>query len=1173
MSIQFVLGRAGSGKTTYCVQEIKQKLLKDPLGKPIIYIVPEQMSYQAEIPLVKDPELNGMIRAQVYSISRLAFRVLSEVGGVTRTHLDQVGITMILRKIIEKRKDELYIYKRSAEQQGFYTQLEQMITEFKRYCIAPEELFQQKHSTEHEQMLKDKLHDLQLIYQDYEQAVLTKYMDSEDFLKLFQERMIQSSYLREAELYMDGFYQFTPQEQLVLEGLFKLAKKVTITLPLDQIYDEQLPNEMDLFYSTAKTYQDIKVLARQAAVKVEQPIMQEVPSRLMQRPSLMHLEAQFDQRPVLEFEGHHLDVQLSAAVNRRAEIEGIARQMIQLVREDNYRWRDLAMFTRNLSIYQDVIATVFHDYDIPVFIDQKKSMLNHPLIELLRSVLEVLLQNWRYEAIFRCIKTDLLSPILSSEEAADWKESCDRLENFVLANGINGTQWTQDEPWKVYESFSLDEEVTETNRRLEAEQELQRLRQMIVQPIIRLKQGLKESKNVRQSCEHIYFFMEELGVYEKLEQWRVDAEQEGRLQDAREHDQVWKGFIHLLEQMVEISGDEPISLELLSKMIETGCEQLKFSTIPPSLDQVMVGSLEVSRLSGVKQGFVLGMNDGMIPARFKEETLMTEEERAQLYEVGLSLAPGLHIQLSEEYFYLYMAMCSASDGLHLSYSLADEEGKALTASSVLQRIKQMFPQLTEKLIAIEAHEVSPMEQKEFVVLPKKSLSILITQLRQWKKGYPIVDFWWDVYNWFVQSSEWSKEARTPLASLFYRNIAHSLSLDASRSLYGEHIQSSVSRMELYRSCPFSHFASYGLKLKERKIFRLEAPDIGQLFHSALKEVDDELRKRRQSWSDLSLTECQLLAKQAVDKIANRLRGNILASNHRNHYIKYKLQQVVERASQVLYEHAKVTQFTPVGMEIGFGPNGSMPALHIPLDNDFSMDVVGRIDRVDQARSSEGLLLRVIDFKSSKKDLQLTELYHGLSLQMLTYLDVLLTHSKGWLGEQALPAGVLYFHLHNPMLSRKTLLPAEKLEKELYRQFKMKGLLVADKEIVQLMDTQLETQHSDVIPVGLKKDGSFYSQSKVASPEEFTELRHYVRKQMKEIGTEVTNGSISITPFKMKQKIACTFCPYKSVCHYDQSLEENTYTQLKSKSSATVIEEIRASLQSVDQTDKERGEEK
>lgn len=1163
MSLQFILGRAGSGKTSYCVEQIKRKLLEQPQGQPIILIVPDQMSFQMEVLLATDPELKGMIRAQVYSLSRLAYRVFQETGGSTRVHLDQVGITMILRKIIEKRKDDFIIYKRSAQQPGFYVQLEQMIAEFKRYCVSPQELLQQTAEESSPAMLKDKVHDLQLIYQDFEQALLHKYLDSEDFLSLFVEKIPESHYLREAELFIDGFYQFTPQELLVLDALLKYTRKISLTLTLDQPYDEQLPSEMDLFYTTAKTYQQLKLLAQKAGLSLEPPIVQTVGLRFKDSPSLQHLEAQFDRRPVQMFEGK-LDLELGAAVNRRAEVESTARQIIRLVRDQNYRWKDIAILTRNMSVYQDFIETVFEDYDIPIFIDQKRSMLHHPLIELLRSVLEVITQNWRYEAIFRCVKTDLLFPWSAPEEIRLWRERYDQLENFVLAHGINGKQWTQKQRWSVYRSNSLDEELRETDRDAEAEEELEALRQMIIQPILQLQKGLEQAENVRERCEQLYLFMEELQVYEKLELWGAEAEQQGSLREAREHAQTWKGFIHVLEQMVEMMGEETISLELFSKILETGCEHLKYSIIPPALDQVVLGSIELSRFTNVKHAFILGLNDGLIPARLTEDGLITEDEREELQASGVRLAPGHRIQLAEEYFYLYIALSSASDGVHLSYALADEEGKALSPSNVLLRMKQMFPLLQERLFPLEPHEVSPQEQIDFVARPHQTLSYLTTQLRQWKKGYPIAPVWWDIYNWFVQQPSWKKLAEDRLDSLFYKNIALPLTEGVSRSLYGEQIMSSVSRMELFQACPFSHFLSYGLNLRERRIYRLESPDIGQLFHSALKQVDDELRRRKQSWSDLTLEECQRLAKQAVDEIAKRMRGNILSSNHRHHYIKYKLQQVVERASSVLHQHAKATQFEPLGMEIGFGPGGVLPALQIPLANGIHMDVVGRIDRVDQARGSNGLLLRVIDFKSSRKDLQLAEVYHGLSLQMLTYLDVLITHSKHWLGEQALPAGVLYFHLHNPMLRKKSLLPQEKLEQELYRQFKMRGLILADQETVQLMDMNLESQHSEVIPVALKKDGSFYSQSKVASPEEFTHLRRYVRKQMRDIGTKLTKGRIDITPYKMKQKIACTFCPYKPVCHYDQTLEENSFVHLPVQKNEEVLQEIRAQFDRFDE---------
>ncbi|MEX2104297.1 MAG: helicase-exonuclease AddAB subunit AddB, partial [Bacilli bacterium] len=953
---------------------------------------------------------------------------------------------------------------------------------------------------------------------------------------------------------IDGFYQFTPQELEVLRALMKHCPDVKIALTIDKDYDHYLPHELDLFYSTAVTYQQLKKLAEEEMVTVIPPISFSVPPiRFQHQPSLAHIEQFYDHRPIVPYEGD-VAVTLSAAVNRRAEVEGVARKVRELVSNNGYRWRDMTILVRDLNPYHDLLESVFKDYDIPLFLDQKRSMLGHPLIEFIRSSLDVVLQNWRYEAVFRCVKTDLLLHWNDPAELQEKREQLDGLENYALAYGVNGSRWTNEQRWVYYRPHSLEED---TKQDVRIEDELNDLRSMIVQPLHGLQQNLKKAKTVRQMCEALYLFLVERDVLLKLDSWRKLAEDEGNLRASREHAQVWKSVIDLLDQLVELMGEESLSLQMFSKLIETGCDSMRFALVPPAIDQVLVGSLDRSRFSNVKCTFVLGANDGILPAKPMEEGLVSESEREQLLDHGIALAPGSKQQLALENFNIYVGLNSASDQLWVSYALADEEGKSLTPSILIGRMKQWYPELKEQLIENDPYEKGEKDQLTYVANPQKTLSYLAVQLRQWLKGYRIAPFWWDVYNWFVAQNDWREKTKAVLSSLFYKNEAKALPQSTSQLLYGDHILTSVSRMERFQSCPYSQFLSHGLRLKERSVYRLEAPDIGQLFHAALKLIDDQLRHSGRDWKSLNKAECQHLAAEVVKAIAPRLQNNILLSSNRHHYIRRKLEQVVGRATTVLSEHAKVSQFSPIGLEIDFGPAGPLPSMQYRLGNGKTMEVVGRIDRVDQAYGSGGMMLRVIDYKSSSTALNLGEVYYGLSLQMLTYLDVLITHSKTWLGEEATPAGVLYFHIHNPMLNKKTALPQDQIDLELFKQFKMKGLVAADVETAQLMDTSMTNQPSSIIPIRLKNDGGFYKHSSVASQEDFGHLRNYVRHHIQDIGTQITDGVIDIRPYKLKKKTACTFCSYKPVCQFDREFEDQDYRSLQAISKEDVLDVIRS----------------
>lgn len=1158
MSLRMITGRSGSGKTSMCLNEIRDLLLENPEGAPIIYIVPEQITFLSEYRLATDPMLGGMIRAQVYSFSRLAWRILQETGGISRYHLSSVGMSMLIRKIIEEQKDQLTLFQRAADKNGFIQQLEQMITEFKRYCIKPEELIQEslKISTDGSSTAKalhDKLNDLEIIYKHFEEEVFGKYIDSEDYFRLLSEKVSSSTYLKEAEIYIDGFYSFTTQEYLVIKELMNHCKRVTISMTTDQLSFDSLPDELDLFRLAGEACYSIMEVVKTEGIEMEKPIRL-VEQQKWCHPSLRHLETKFDARPAVPFHGQTA-IQIGQAVNRRAEIEGIAQEIRQLVRTKSLRYCDIALLIRNGTDYHDIVEPVFTDYQIPYFIDQKRTMLNHPLIELIRSSLEVINSFWRYESVFRVIKTELLYPL--QENPDRMREKMDKLENYVLAYGIKGSKWTKKDRWSYRRFQGLEMAANiQTDADKEMEQQLNELRLMITAPILRLSRRLKKADTGRKLCVAIYLYLEELDIPAKLENWKITAEQKGNLVRMREHEQVWNACIDLLDQYDEILGEEPVSLKSFTAILEAGFESLHFSLIPPAIDQVLIGDLEKSRLTEIKVAFIVGVNEGVLPAKIADEGILADDDRERLLAAGITVSPSSRTRLLDENFLAYKALTTPSDFLYVSYPLANDEGKALIPSSYIKRIKDLFPKAVEHFYVTDPAELTSVEQLNFVANYTTTMSYLTAQLQLKKRNYPISDLWWDVYNFYVESM-WKGQAVKVLSSLFYSNQTLQLSKEVAEELYGETIQASVSRMELYNGCAFSHFAQHGLKLRERQVFRLEAPDIGELFHAALKHISDLVNEQKISWSELSKQQCEDLSREAVNALAPKLQNEILLSSERHHYIKRKLEQIITRATLVLSEHAKVSGFSPIGLELGFGRNGELPPLTFSLKNGKRMELSGRIDRVDQAKAeNDSVYLRVIDYKSSEKDVNLSEVYYGLALQMVTYLDIVMAHSNELVELKASPAGVLYFHIHNPLIHSNKMLTLNNIEKEIMKKFKMNGLLLDDQKVIKLMDQTLESGDSQIISAGIKVDGNLTKRSKVASMENFDDLRQYVRNLYKKTGNAIIDGQVEIAPYKMKDKTPCTFCSFKSVCHFDESIENNRYRILTPKSSENVFELIR-----------------
>ncbi|ADU30226.1 helicase-exonuclease AddAB subunit AddB [Evansella cellulosilytica] len=1148
MSISFILGRTGTGKTTYMLNNMIDDAIKDPQGATIIYLVPDQMTFQSEMQLVQSKQ-RGMTRIQVLSFSRLALRVLQELGGITKQHIQKTGVQMLIRKIVETEKKSFKVFSKASDTNGFIDQLEQMITELKRYDVSADTLTEQYEALEQrenkrpsEQILQEKLHDIGIVYNNLGKHFKDEYVGAEDYLHLLSEKVAHSNYLKQSHIFIDGFHSFTPLEMLVIQELMLHCTHTTFSFTLDRHYDTaEVLNELDLFFETAKSYQTIQNVCREHNLEVNRPFILQMSLRFKSK-AIAHLEKNYEIRPSPVYETND-GIRVISAVHRRSEVEGIAREILHLVRDKSYRFQEIVLILRNITDYTDLLQTVFEDYGIPLFMDQKRSMLNHPVIEFIRSSLEVIYGNWRYEAVFRCLKTDMLFPLES--HVSEMRERVDQLENYVLSYGIKGVRWYDKKPWSYRRvKTSADGERKRTTAEDEFEQEINQLRNELTKPLIWLQKQMKASKTVTEKCETIYHYLVMCQIPEKIERMRNDSVASEELQRAKEHDQVWSAIVELLDQMVEMAGDEDVSSELYKKMIDTGVESMKFAIIPPAIDQVIVADMEHSRLSNIRCAFILGVNDGIIPAKPDEGSIVTEEERDTLAQAGINLAPSSTRQLLNETFLMYLAQSTASELLYFTYPLADEEGKSLQPSIVLKRIKDFFPSLEEELWFHEPTDMTDEEQFFFINGSDKTLSYLTFVLQSWKKGYSIPSFWWDVYNWYVANENWNFKVKQVLHSLFYKNKAQQLSKHTSKELYGDHLVTSVSRMEQYQSCAFAQFANYGLRLKERETYKLEAPDVGTLFHAALKEMADYLRRNGKDFSQLSKEECSTLAKKIVEELAPKIQREILLSSNKYHYIKQKLEEVVARASHVLAEQSRSSGFSPIGLEVAFGENQDLPPLQFQLQNGTTMELVGRIDRVDMAEGRDGLYLRIIDYKSSAKNIELSEVYYGLSLQLLIYLDVVITFSERWLGAKASPAGVLYFHVHNPIIQAKEKMTIEQIETELFKQFKMKGLISANTEVAQLMDeNMIETKKSNIIPAQLKNDGDFSKNSSVIHDDQYENLKGFLRKKVQQIGQAITEGEIGITPIKNKQKVACTYCAFSSLCQFDPTIETNDYHRI------------------------------
>lgn len=1145
MSLRLIYGRAGSGKSYFCLNEIRTKL-DDGQNTPLILIVPEQFTLQAEKNLVKAVGTGGIMRVEVLSFRRMAYRVFNEIGGAACRHINSAGKCMLIYRIIDSMKDELKVFSRAVRQQGFVSIISDIIAELKRYNVTPECLKNAGERIDGNELLKGKLEEIGAIYGEFENRLHERYIDADDDLTELAKKINSSRYLEGAEIWIDEFSGFTPQEYKVIEGLLKKAKRVNICLCTDCLEGNCDIDGSNVFSPARNTAGRLLRIAKECGINVETPVMQgdgygaelpssdgeefaTLPGRFRESKEIRHLERNIFSYPYKIYPCKTNDIRVFSAANVYSEVEDAARDIISLCRDRGMRYRDIAVVTGNLAGYEGLVRAIFGEYGIPYFIDRKRDITDHPLIRLILSALEIFINNWSYESVFRYLKTGL---------TGIEQEDVDIIENYVLAFGIRGSRWTQDEIWDFRLNSGLEnKEMSEYEKNVLAR--VNEIRKMITGPLMNLCSRIKGRKKAGEICTALYEFLCDTGVPERIERWTEEFKESGELDLAIEYGQVWNIVMEVFDQIVEAVGEENTGIERFYRILSIGLGEYKVGVIPPALDQVLVGSVERSKSHEISALYILGVNDGVFPAVSNNEGILSDKDRETLRSYGMELAQDTRTKAFEEQHLIYTALTTAGKYLRLSYPVADHEGRTMRPSIIISRLRKIFPGIHEhsNIIVDDTDE----ENLALVSVPVPTFNGLVSAVRRQAEGTAVSHLWWDVYRWYRERGEWKGKCDMLLSGISYTNQVDYISPDRTKKLYDSPLYTSISRLESFASCPFSYYVQYGLKAKERRIFRLNPPDIGTFIHNAIDMFSRQLGDRNMNWRELEREWCYKQMSGIVDELLEKMPGSILNSSKRYRHLSERLKRILARAVWIIAEHIKRSSFDPLGYEVVFGEGGEFPPITIELPSGEKINLTGRIDRVDAMKSEKGTYLRIIDYKSGSKAFKLSDVYYGLQIQLITYMDAIWENGGKGIAKPVTPGGILYFKVDDPVIKAGRMASEEEVEKALMKQLKMKGLLLADVKLIKDMDRQIDG-NSLIIPARINK-GDVLGKSSAATVEQFEFLRKYVRKLLTRIGEEMLKGSVSIRPYKKKGKTSCTYCSYTSVCQFDPAFRDNTYRVL------------------------------
>lgn len=1111
MPLKFVFGPSGSGKSSYLYLHVIQESMKYP-ERNYIVLVPEQFTMQTQKDLVMMHERKGIMNIDVLSFARLAYRVFEETGGGGLPVLDDEGKNLILRKIAGDYESELKMLGGHMKKQGYISEVKSVISEFTQYDIGEDEIERVMELAGESSRLYYKLADIRLLYRGFTDYLREKYITKEELLDVLSREVEKSERLKNSTVVLDGFTGFTPVQDRLLGELMRHCREVIVTVTMDRRENPYVyEHPYQLFALSKQMVTSLLQIAKQNKIPVEEPVelYDHVPWRFKEQEALAFLEKHLFRYGAGAYEKEQEQVKLHLAKNPREEAYAVAEQVRRMMREDGYRLRDIGVIVSDMDVYADHLKQAFIKYDIPFFMDHKRSILLNSFVEYIRSVLHMAEQSFSYESVFRFLRTNL---------AGFTYEEIDELENYVIGLGIKGYKHWQ-EMWTRKLRGMAQEDLDKMNH----------YRRQLVEKVDGLIYVLRQRrKTVADITRAIYEFMVQENLQVRLAEQEELFKAKGELALAREYAQIYRIVIELFDKFVELLGDEEVSLSEYCKLLDAGLEEARVGVIPPEVDQVVIGDMQRTRLKDIKALLFAGANDVYLPGALLRTGLLSELDREKFAREKLTLSAGGKEKAYVQKFYLYLNLTKPSEKLDIYYSKVSADGKSVRPSYLIQELQKLFPKLK---VRDEERYLKEQELTENIGFDR-----MIREFVQ--KRHETDGAWCELYNWYKKNPKWQEKVERFLEAGYYRKPLDALTEEAAKRLYGEEFETSITRMERFAVCAFSHFLTYGLGLREREEYDFQAADLGNVCHRALERFSYKVERETGDWLKLTEEQRNQYVEESVEEAIADYGNSILYSSSRNAYLIVRMKRMLEKTVWALTKQLAAGDFKPSAYEMRFAN--------------------GKIDRVDTCEDGDCIYVKVIDYKTGSKSFDVTALYHGLQLQLMVYMDAALQlEQKKHPEKEILPAGVFYYRIQDPLIDR----PKEGEEQEsILKELKPDGMISLEKEVLEHLDHCMVGE-SSVIPVKYNKNGSLSKSSKAASAQDFYLMMKYAVNKVEEIRQKILSGDVKVNPYRRGTETSCDYCSYRQICGFDTKMEGYRYREIDVMSVDKVIQAIKGERQS------------
>lgn len=1114
MSVRFLLGASGSGKSRQIYNEIIQASIKEP-ERNFYLIVPEQYTMEAQRELVTMHPAGGMMNIDAIGMNRLAYRVFDELGISTGQVLEDFGKSMLIKKILCEQQDTLHVYGSYYDKLGFVDEMKSMMSEIFQYNIKQDTIDEIMEQIPEDSVVAGKMQDIRHIYEEFEAFAGERYIVAEQLVELLTRHVGQSKLVCGSSLYFDGFTGFTPVQLELVEKLMTCADDLTFSFTLDD-RDQKYEHikDYELFYLTKTTIKKLTEAAAAAGVEIESPVVLPgtINYRLGENRELFFLERNLFRSPYQKWKQPLERIHLTATGDAQDEIVFVASTIRRLVREKGYRYKDIAIVAGDLEQASHIYERVMDEYEIPVFIDANACLKANPCAETIRSVLAVLADDFSYDSVFRFLKAGMTD--LSFEDI-------ELLENYALKRGVRGySRWNR----AVSENYEKTSPVN-----------VEEIRQAFMKMFGDIRKAFADKKAATKDyVEALYDFLLQIHMYEKLEARKNELYEENRINEGDAYGQIFEKTVRLFDKIAELLGDTKMSVKEFYEIVDTGLSDIEVGVVPPTVDRVLIGDITRSRLNHIKVLFFTSVNDGIVPKTPKKGRILSDRDRDILSDCGLELAPSDKQNSYIEQFYIYTILTKPSDHLYISYHKLSASLESMRPSYLLGRISSIFPSLQ----AEEYDAASCMPDT------------VNRSLRRILRAEDSEDAESRILTRILTEKGFAGELTAIYKGRTYRNVAEQLPPETIALLYGRYLHASVSKLELYARCGFAYFLKYGLRLKEREMYQVDVRNVGVILHSVMEGLFKQVRDTRNNdWENFSEDERMLMVTELVNRAAEEAAGDFFEDNARNAYMLQMIERMAQTSAGMLQKHIRLGSMKPGMLEKTFdSAKDEVGSYLFELPNQIRMSINGKIDRVDVEEEDGTVYIKVIDYKSSTRKLSLEEILNGEQLQLVTYSAIAYEIEKMIYPDKDIQvAGLLYYSFDDPVIEIESseidtdteqpeFSDQEKLDAERMEKMKLQGFVNESPAVIQKMDHTCNQS----LPVKLDKNGDIKKSENVVSADQIRTIMELTRENIEELGSQIAEGKIAIEPYKNKSNTGCDYCEFKNICHFDVKNGGNQY---------------------------------